>query len=229
MSLRTKHRLLGSVTRNFSSALGHPGIYSQKVLQSRSEAELEILANVFDRVVSSVFIEMVTVLIYPPFKFFKIWQPFRQPVLLSPFSDVLFMFTPHNPHDFQGFSFSPRTHLYYIKHNKYLPFQQPPLDLLWSLNPNAPKLDIYISPAPPARRELRAGFQGCGPSQSSPASCFSIAMEMQLGGGASSKRRKSPSWVELLTKHTVSVTGCWGGVLGRGAGVFLSSLQSDYR
>lgn len=107
MSLSTKHRLLGSVTRNFSTALGHPGIYSQKVLQSRSEAELEILTNVFDRFVSSVFIEMVTVLIYPPFKIFKIWQPFEQPVHLSPLSDLVFMFTPHNLHGFQGFSFSP--------------------------------------------------------------------------------------------------------------------------
>ena len=107
MSLRTTHRLLGSVTRNFSSVLGHPGIYSQKVLQSRSEAELEILMNVFDRFVSSVFIEMVTVLIYPPFTIFKIWQPFEQPVHLSPLSDLVFMFTPHNLHDFQGFSFSP--------------------------------------------------------------------------------------------------------------------------
>lgn len=163
MSLRTKHRLLGSVTRNFSSALGHPGIYSQKVLQSRSEAELEILANVFDRVVSSVFIEMVTVLIYPPFKFFKIWQPFRQPVLLSPLSDVLFMFTPHNPHDFQGFSFSPRTHLYYIKHNKYLPFQQPPLDLLWSLNLK-PLNSTYTSAQPlPPGGSWGQGFRAVGP------------------------------------------------------------------
>lgn len=114
MSLRTKHRLLGSVTRNFSSAVGHPGIYSQKVLQSRSEAELDVWTNVFDRLVSSVFIEMVTVLIYSLFEIFKIWQPFRQPVLWSPSSDTLFMFTPHNLHDFQGFSFSPRTHLYIL-------------------------------------------------------------------------------------------------------------------
>lgn len=188
MFLITKHMLLRSVTRNFSSALGHPGIYSQKVLHSGSEAESETLTNVFNWFVFSLCVEMVIVLISPrlesdsfPKCSFQRLPVFRRGVCAySPQSVGL-----------SRFQFLSLDTLVFILNTINISHSNSPLLTSFDLWIPTP-LNVTYKLAQPLPRggELRAGFHGLWALSVSPASCFSIAMEMQFCGWSTASPEK---------------------------------------
>lgn len=189
MFLITKHMLLRSVTRNFSSALGHPGIYSQKVLQ-RIWSSVRSLNQCFQLMCIFTLRWDGYCLNLPPS---GIRQLFKVPAHFSTlpvFRRGVYVYSPQSV-GLSRFQFLSLDTFVFILNTINISHSNSPLLTSFDLWIPTPLNVTYKLAQPlPRGRELRAGFHGLWALSVSPASCFSIAMEMQFCGWSTASPEK---------------------------------------